>query len=320
MTEPSNLAEPCPLAVAIVNHDRWDAVVGQLQSWHEHDPQRFGGVEWVVVHNGDRGEAQWPDWLPAAVRAVPIRVVANRGYGSALNEAVRATTAPVVLGCNADLVPPPGLLAALLRSVPRWSGHRPAPAVVGVPLVNADGSPQGSAGRLPTLPRILLGRLRRRAMRKYDAAATPPSGGLAAAPWVTGACVLLDRAALEQVGGFDEGFFMYYEDVDLCRRVAAAGWGVYLADLPAVRHLHPYHDGPPTPTRLRFTRHGLLRYFRKHRPRWEFRVLLALVRLTAGAGLRPMLRGFAADPDGYRLAGTDREPEAPARGRASGRG
>jgi GT2 family glycosyltransferase len=99
--------------------------------------------------------------------------------------------------------------------------------------------------------------------------------------WVTGCCLLLRRACWEQLGGLDSDYFLYYEDVDLCRRAQAHGWSVWHEPGLSVVHHHPLH-GREVPAHVRLiTRHALLTYGRKHWPQWQFRTLASIVRAEA---------------------------------------
>ena len=94
---------------------------------------------------------------------------------------------------------------------------------------------------------------------------------------MTGGCLLVRRDCFRQLGGLDESFFLYYEDVDFCRRAAAAGWGVWFDPSLEVTHHWPLHlRRVPAPLRL-MTRHALLTYARKHWSGWRARMMSAVV-------------------------------------------
>jgi GT2 family glycosyltransferase len=178
---------------------------------------------------------------------------------------------------NPDVGLPPGFADRLLGLIGYLDAAQPRAGVVGFRLRHGDGSEQLSCGRWPTLPRTLLGLLRPRARRKY--VATPARRR--EVEWVTGCCWLLRRDCLCAVGGLDPSFFLYYEDVDLCRRARAAGWTVWFdPGLTAVHH-RPLHTRPLTPLFRLVARHGLLTYARKHWPAWQARALSWIVRLEA---------------------------------------
>jgi GT2 family glycosyltransferase len=124
----------------------------------------------------------------------------------------------------------------------------------------------------------LAGLLRPRAQRKYHRHVPEKRS---AVDWVTGCCMLIRRDCWQQVGGLDRDFFLYYEDVDLCRRARNKGWSVcYEPALEAVHH-NPLQNRSVSPALRLVTRHSLLMYGRKHWPRWQFRLLAHLVRAEA---------------------------------------
>jgi GT2 family glycosyltransferase len=88
---------------------------------------------------------------------------------------------------------------------------------------------------------------------------------------------LIRRDCARQVGGFDTDFFLYYEDVDFCRRARALGWTVWFDPTLAITHHHPLHSRRVPPRIRLLTRHALLTYARKHWPDWQFRATALLV-------------------------------------------
>jgi N-acetylglucosaminyl-diphospho-decaprenol L-rhamnosyltransferase len=195
-----------------------------------------GGPEIVVVDNGSS------DGSTAALRAelpdVPVvDPGANLGYAAAANRGIAATSAPVVAVGNPDVVVTPGTAAALLA---RFDAE-PDLAAVGPALFNPDGSQYPSARAHATtvdaVGHAVFGRFFprnpfTRRYRQLDADWARSRD----VDWVSGALVFLRRSALESVGGWDERYFMYMEDVDLCWRLRRLGWRV--AYDPAGRATH----------------------------------------------------------------------------------
>ncbi len=187
---------------------------------------------------------------PAAVSlVVPGQ---NVGYGAGANRGVAATgrggASEYVLVCNPDLRVHPGAVAALVAALdaePSW-------ALVGPRIVTPDGKVYPSVRRFPSMVdaagHALLALIEpdNRFSRRYrplDAG----GDGVATADWVSGACFLARRSALEELGGFDESYFMFAEDMDLCWRAHRAGWGVGVEPSAVVTHTegvsrqrHPY--------------------------------------------------------------------------------
>ena len=126
----------------------------------------------------------------------------NLGFGAASNRAVRASSAEIILFLNSDAVPAGGAIPRLLAAF-----RDPEVAIAAPKLVLPTGQPQIDAtGQFPTFD-VLLRRSNRRAAERID--------------WVSGAALAVRRSAFESVGGFDERYHMYLEDVVLCERIGS---------------------------------------------------------------------------------------------------
>lgn len=167
------------------------------------------------------------DWIDDDAD-LPVRIIRNPtplGFGANHNQAFTHSTSDVFVVVNPDIrLHNAGFLAL--------AGTLAAPAVGAcAPLViDADGHVQDSARRFPT-----LGRLLRRAMASRSAP-DYPTDAERDVDWVAGMFILFRRDVYQQVGGFDEGYFMYLEDADICRRIHAAGYRVLWS--PGVSVIH----------------------------------------------------------------------------------
>jgi N-acetylglucosaminyl-diphospho-decaprenol L-rhamnosyltransferase len=183
----------------------------------------------------------------------------NLGYGRAANRALRGGGAELVCVSNADVVPQPtalGALAAVALADPRAG-------MVG-PVFGGETSRYHAA--LPTATtmagRILAGSFRQRP------AAEPAAGASAEVGQPSGACFLLRREAWERLGGFDEGFFLWYEDVDLAKRLHDAGYRNLLAGSARVGHAGARSFAQLDGHRQQSIRlDSVQRYIGKHHPR-----------------------------------------------------
>ena len=166
----------------------------------------------------------------------------NLGYGTAVNRAV-ATLGDNdwddewVIVANPDVQWGPGSIDALLDAAARW----PRAGALGPLIREPDGSVYPSARQLPSLIRggmhAVLGPLwpRNRWTRAYRQEHLDPSERPVG--WLSGSCLLLRRSAFDQIGGFDERYFMYMEDVDLGDRLGKAGWlSVYVPSAEVLHH------------------------------------------------------------------------------------
>jgi N-acetylglucosaminyl-diphospho-decaprenol L-rhamnosyltransferase len=190
------------------------------------DETSAGLPDVVVVDNGSTdGSAQR---LSAALPAV--RVVAapgNVGYARGANLGIAATGAPVVAVLNGDVELAPGVAAAMIAAIEA----DPRLGAVGPRVLNLDGSVYPSARSDPGLfvaaAHAVFGLVWRTNpwTRRYRQLDVDPTRAREV-DWVSGAAVWLRREALDDVGGWDERYFMYMEDVDLCLRLRRAGWRV----------------------------------------------------------------------------------------------
>jgi GT2 family glycosyltransferase len=279
-----NLAPPAlamPLvSVIIVNYRRWDetaALVDQLlQPRHIH---RFD-IEVIVIDNDSQ-----PDPIEERLKqrqGVRLeRLRKNVGFSAGVNAGCRISRGEWVLVLNPDVVVCQGfvdLLCGAVRDVREDASLGGPVGVVGFRLQNRDGSWQLSTGYFPNLIGLILGLLRPRQTRKYF---IPQVALRQRVPWVTGSCLLLKRECLNDLNGFDEDYFLYYEDVDLCRRAIDRGWAVCFEPAVAARHMEPLQNRQLTEPLRAITRHAALTYFRKHLSRWQFRGLTAIVKWEA---------------------------------------
>ena len=190
----------------------------------------------------------------------------NLGFAAACNEGIRSTQAPFCLVLNPDTLVTGQAIATILETM----ADRADAGIVAPRLVSTDGRLQMSCRRYPTLLAVFLRALRLGGllpgplddylMREWDHAEQRR------VDWVIGGCMLLRRAAVEEIGLLDEGFFLYYEDTDLARRLTKAGWSVYYEPAATVRHEHRRESAvlfPGRATRAHFR--SLVRLFRKHR-------------------------------------------------------
>ncbi len=213
-------------------------------------------VEVFVVDNASTDGSA--DAIRDAFPQPHVHVIANRenaGFGVANNQAMERATGEFFLLLNSDAFPKPGAVSALIDAL----RVRPDVGVIGPRLLNRDGSLQPSWNEYPS-PRLAwenhlyLSSLRNKLTRGASGLTEPKAGenGLAILKnyFLSGACLLVRRAAYEQIGGFDPRFFFYYEEADWESRMERAGWRIAYAPHAETRHLHGTSGGK---NRLQFT-------------------------------------------------------------------
>ena len=202
----------------------------------------------------------------------------NRGFARAVNEGVRFSRGDWVLLLNPDMSLDGVSLTRRWRGPRSWRRADLHTGIIGFGLRDADGSCQRSAGPFPT-PDVFIGPFAVAASLAQILSA--PTTACRPVDWVTGCCLLVRRTCWENLGGLDNTFFLYYEDVDLCRRARERGWTVWHEPSLSVTHHHPLH-GRTVSAHLRLvTRHALLTYARKHWPEWQTRILTGIIRVEA---------------------------------------
>jgi GT2 family glycosyltransferase len=235
-------------------------------------------LEAVVVDNAseDDSVAMVERRFPGARLVVNER---NLGFTAGNNRGIRHTSGRYVMFLNSDTVVTEGALAALVA----YADTRPDAAVFGPKLLNTDGSLQFSCRSFPNLGtgffrNTPLGRLFPRNRFNEDYLLTSwDHASPRDVDWVSGSALMIRRNDLLDLGGFDEGFFMYCEDVDLCYRAHELGRRV--AYFPgAVIYHHIGRASDQVPTRMTFEFHrSMYRFYAKHYRRatpWHVRPLI----------------------------------------------
>lgn len=253
------------LAIVIVTHNSAHDIDGVLRSLS--DPAPGTATEIAVVDNAST------DGTPAIVRTrwPAVRLIAlpeNAGFSAANNRGVERTEGELVLFLNPDTVVPPAAIDRLVAALDR----RPDVAIAGPRLVDADGRAELSHGRMISPWAELRQRM---LVRGNDRRAWPFGGWVERltrrtreVDWVSGACLLVRRADLTAAGGWDERFFMYAEDVDLCAAVRARGRKVLFTAESQIVHLRGRSAASaPTATRAAYRR-SQLAFYAKHHPGW----------------------------------------------------
>jgi len=255
--------EAARVAVVIVNYQSYEELHGCLASIE----RACGSVSVVVVdHESDADAAnllsqQFPD--------VQLRRVAgNYGFAAGVNNGVRATSSRFLLLLNPDCVLEPEAVCRLAE----WLEGHPDVAVAGPRIRNADGTIQPSARRFPDFTTAVAGRsswltrvlpgnpISRRNLPARGPADTTPVD----VDWVSGACMCIRRDAFEAVGGLDEGFFLYWEDADFCRRLKHAGWRTMYIPTAGAVHVGGRSSRHAADASLEAFHRSAYRLYRKH--------------------------------------------------------
>ena len=237
-------------------------------------------VSAIVVSHGNAGELE--ESLPALAPQVDeLVVIANipgsvprgveafensrpLGFSANINVGLGLTDGEGVVIANPDAIASPGAVAALRA----FMAEHPRCGVAGPRMVFPDGTPQPSRRRFPTVGGTIVRRtpLRRvvgqaRHLHLDEPAPTAP----VQADWMLGGFLLLRRTMLEELGGFDEGFRLYGEDIDLQYRAMQGGWERWYVPAAVVQHVHHAETDHRFLTRRTLWHwRGIARFVRKH--------------------------------------------------------
>jgi N-acetylglucosaminyl-diphospho-decaprenol L-rhamnosyltransferase len=218
---PSSGSTAGRLDIVIVNYETPDLVDDSLRSIAELAPAILQQL--IVVDNSTD-----PEPAESVVRRHPssrlVRPGSNVGYGAGANHGVAAGTAEYVLVLNADARLDEGAVEALVGDLER----HPEAGIAGPRLLDSNGVPQPSCSRFPTPGRLVMhetGLWKLMRSTRFGERLAPffDPGVAATVPCVLGAALCIRRSDFDSVGGFDPEYFMYYEEVDLCRRLLDRG-------------------------------------------------------------------------------------------------
>jgi hypothetical protein len=277
------------LTIAIVSYDARDELARCLASVYA--STRLASFEVIVADN-----ASSDGTLDLLAGSFPrVRVIAspeNLGFGRAANLAWREAKSSLVLFLNSDTLVPEG---ALDRLVAKARAH-PEAGAIGPLLRYDDGEIQMSYGAMPGIASELTQKLWNagyaRGKGPLRSAVRRRCGRERSVDWVSGACLLTRRDLLETISGFDENFFLYSEDADLCARIRATGASILFTPEVEIVHLLGRSAAKNRERAVYESHRSRLYFYDKHHSSLELRLLKLYTAVKAGAlaVLRPRER------------------------------
>jgi GT2 family glycosyltransferase len=259
-------------------------------------------AEVVVVDNGSTPEdaARLSELAARSDRLQLVTGQGNVGFARGANLGARAARGDLLVFLNPDAFLGPGGVTALAAAL----AGRPSPSLAGARILNPDGTEQrgGRRGEVTPLSTLLsLSTLARRApaLQRFEVHLEdePTPSGVVETPTISGACFAMRRADFEDLAGFDEGYFLHVEDIDLCWRARQAGGHVVFQ--PAAEVVHVGHTSRANPLRVEYAKgRGLARFFRK-RAQTPMGLLAAWALgpfIIAAAVVRPVLWRLGGPP------------------------
>lgn len=231
--------DTCNLAIIIVNY-RTPALVEDCLTHLLPDLEKLDAVAVVADNFSNDGSVdrleKWLADFPARNSVKLLRSAENTGFSGGNNMGIKSQRADYYLLLNSDAYVLPGAIEALLETA---RGH-PEAGVVGPLLECPDGTPQSSCFRYHSPVSELISAAATgpitKLLKAYDVP-LPPVDKVIRPQWVSFACALIPGTVFQEVGLLDDGYFMYYEDADYCRRARDAGWDIIYQPAAHVVHL-----------------------------------------------------------------------------------
>ena len=269
------------MTVSIVNWNTRDELRDCLGSVVAQDG--LAGLEVIVVDNASTDGSIDMLREDFAGRVALIANSTNRGFGAAHNQAIELSSGRYVLILNPDSRI---LHGDVLKRMVAYMDANPDTGVLGPRILNPDGSLQFSARRFPPMfagifRHTILGKLfpNNRFVRGYLMTDNPHDRTMDV-DWLSGSALMVRRETLDQIGVFDERFFMYCEDVDLCKRAKGANWRVvYYPEVEVSHRIGAASDKNPIEM-IKQHHRSMLLYFLKHNSRSPKILLTPLVMIA----------------------------------------
>lgn len=261
------------------------------------------GIEFeiIVVDNNSQ------DGSVEAVRTLPrTKVIANkdnRGFAKANNQAFRVSKGKYFLLLNTDTVVHDNVLGEMVA----WMDEHPKAGMASSALKNKDGSEQGTGGYFPTLFRVFAWMFFLEDLPVISTFIKPFHPMHAQSPfykgekfyktekemdWLTGAFLMTRGSVYKEVGGLDEGYFMYTEEVDMCFKAKKKGWQVWYLPKWSITH---YGGASGTSEHSTLSEYkGIKIFYSKHMPKWQLPFVRLFLKL--GAFLRMIIWGIIKGP------------------------
>jgi len=267
-------------SVIIVNYASWPLTLRCIESLQL---TRYRDFEIFVVDNDSVKPPELPSWVRL------IRNKENVGFARAHNRGIAASSGDPIVLINPDTI----VERDFFEHLKGFISENPRVGISGPRIVDSEGALQLSARREINALSGFLGRTSlltrlfpKSSLVKSQFPAVTDQSHPTSVDWVSGACMIVRRETLRDVGPLDERFFMYFEDADLCRRARAAGWLVYY--LPHVEIVHQTGASSSKPKAIWLLHKSAFLYHRKHGVQGPFGAYSAMV--LAGLALRALAK------------------------------
>ena len=252
------------LSIIIVNYNSGKYLkrcIASLKEFPSHYPREI-----IVIDNASKN-GDLSDFQEAHPEVHLIKNAKNEGFARANNQAISKSRGKYVLLLNPDT----RILKNGMDGLVRFMENHPGAGAAGPALLYPDGTRQPSCRRFPTPLNFFFGRnslltrwFPRNSLTLSYLNLNLDDQKITEVDWITGACMILRREAFQKVGGFDEAFFLFVEDADLCYRLRQEDWKIFF--VPTAQAIHQFGVSTRYRSRLSMKDHnrGMYRFFLKH--------------------------------------------------------
>jgi len=250
--------------IIIVNYKSTDYLIKSVSSIYESSTKITPNIIVIDNHSSDNVELVNENFPQITL----LQNTKNVGFAAAINQGIRKSKAKYILIINPDTL----LVNDFFQPILDYMETHKDTGIIGPKILDTDGSIQGSARTFPNILTALYGRsspltkhFPNNPISRFNIM-TIGSDGISPmeVDWVSGACMLVRRQVITEIGPLDEQFFMYWEDADLCKRARNRGWNVvYLPKSSSYHYIGKSSYTRPLQSIYHFHRSSFL-YFNKH--------------------------------------------------------
>lgn len=265
------------ISIILVNYNGINVLINCLNSLEKFINQ--DNYEIIMVDNNSQDNS--PDMIENQFPNIKlIKLPKNIGFGAGNNAGAKIATGEVLFLLNTDTI----LIENTPQILANYLHQNQDVGVVSSRITFEDGSYQLSCGKLPNLIIEFIDKLKYTLDRKWHSFFSTwydkQYSSVKEVGWVTGACLMIRRDIFEKLGGFDESFFMYFEDKDFCKRVNDAGFKVIYYPKTSLIHLLGGSSQSVKKSVNNYYRDSQIYYYQKHLGKFQTTILKLYLRLT----------------------------------------
>lgn len=262
------------LSILILSFNTKELILGCIESIQKQYKEQLDTKEFEIIVIDNASTDGTPEAIRVKKRAENITIIENKenyGFSKGNNIGVKRAKGEYILFLNSDTL----VLDKGLEDMVCYLDQHSKIGILGARLKNNDGSNQPSAGNFYNLLSVLLLLL---GGERIGLLRSSPNK-ITIVDWVSGGSMMVRKKMFEELKGFNEDFFMYLEDMDLCFRAYKKGWLTYF--YPSITISHMQHGSSNRAFAIKNIYKGILLFYKKHKSRFEYSLVKILLRVKA---------------------------------------